>query len=163
MKKDIIFYSNYCTYSKEVINQISKTTINDNIIYVCVDDPNIQLPPFIKAVPTIYLVNDKKIVVDQDITSWIKEKISKPKDDTIQAYYGATGNSYGAQFSNIDNSDEKPFISSYTFIGEEQKITTPDADNNGNNGNNGRIDSLSNKMEQIQNQRNNDFTPMQRR
>ena len=61
MKKDIIFYSNYCTYSKEIINQISKTSINDNIIYVCVDDENIQLPPFIKAVPTIYLVNDKKI------------------------------------------------------------------------------------------------------
>ena len=26
MKKDIIFYSNHCTYCKEVINQISKTS-----------------------------------------------------------------------------------------------------------------------------------------
>ena len=31
MKKDIIFYSNYCTYSKEIINQLSKTPINDNM------------------------------------------------------------------------------------------------------------------------------------
>ena len=43
-KKDIIFYSNFCTYCKEVINEISKTPINDNILYVCVDDENIQLP-----------------------------------------------------------------------------------------------------------------------
>jgi hypothetical protein len=75
MKKDIIYYSNYCSYSKEIINQIEKTPIHDNIIYVCVDDGNIQLPPFVKAVPTIYLVNDKKIVVDEAIRGWIKDKI----------------------------------------------------------------------------------------
>ena len=27
---------------QEIINQISKTPINDNILYVCVDDENIQ-------------------------------------------------------------------------------------------------------------------------
>ena len=77
MKKDIIFYSNFCTYSKEIINQISKTPINDNILYVCVDDENIQLPNFIKAVPTIYLVNQKRIVVDESIPKWIEEQLSQ--------------------------------------------------------------------------------------
>ena len=98
MKKDIIF-CNYCTYSKEIINQISKTPINDNIVYVCVDDPNIQLPNFVTAVPTIYLVEEKKIVVDEAITGWIKEKVSKPKVDDLQPYFGGSTNSYGAQFS----------------------------------------------------------------
>ena len=32
--KDIIFYSNFCTFSKDVINRISKTPINDNIVYI---------------------------------------------------------------------------------------------------------------------------------
>ena len=68
-KKDIIFYSNFCTYCKEVINEISKTPINDNILYVCVDDENIQLPNFVTAVPTIYLVEKKRIVVDEAIPS----------------------------------------------------------------------------------------------
>ena len=77
MKKDIIFYSNFCTYSKEIINQISKTPINDNILYVCVDDENIQLPNFIKAVPTIYLANQKRIVVDESIPKWIEEQLSQ--------------------------------------------------------------------------------------
>ena len=138
MKKDIIFYSNYCTYSKEIINQLSKTSINDNIIYVCVDDENIQLPPFIKAVPTIYLVNDKKIVVDEAISSWIKEKVSKPDTNgELQSYFGDCGDSYGNGFSNIDNSESKPFISSFTFIGDEQEIETPEGQSVGGGGSGG--------------------------
>ena len=159
MKKDIIFYSNFCTYSKEIINQISKTPINDNIIYISVDDENIELPPFIKAVPTIYLVNDKKIVVDEGITQWIKEKTSKPVDDTIQPYFGSTDNSYSSSFSTV-NSDEsnKPFISSFTFIGEEQKIVTPKSDSNSNNSNNSKPSNL----DTLQQERQAEFQSIQR-
>ena len=163
MKKDIIFYSNHCTYCKEVINQISKTSINDNIMYVCVDDDNIQLPTFVKAVPTIYLVNEKKIVVDEAISEWIKEKVSKPKNDEIQAYYGACDNSYGGSFSNIDNVDSKPFISSYTFLGDEQKIETPEGESVGSNGGGNKSNSLSNSFDEIQQNRNNEFNMPQRR
>ena len=166
MKKDIIFYSNYCSYSKEIINQISKTPIHDNIIYVCVDDDNIQLPPFVKAVPTIYLVNDKKIVVDEAISGWIKDKISKPKDTELQAYYGACDNSYGGSFSTIDDSENKPFISSYTFLGDEQKIETPNGENVGSSNNSmggqGQKNSLSNSFDKMQQSRNNEFNGLQR-
>jgi len=151
MKKDIIFYSNYCTYSKEIINQISKTTINDNIIYVSVDDENIQLPPFVKAVPTIYLVNDKKIVVDDEIENWIKDKTSKQVSDDLQPYFGTCGDSFGASCSNIDNTEIKPFTSGFTFIGEEQKITTSTENN-----------SKNSSLDQLQSERNNEFKPIQR-
>ena len=57
MKKDILFYSNFCTYCKEILNSISQTPLNENMLFVCVDDENIQLPPFITSVPTIYLIN----------------------------------------------------------------------------------------------------------
>lgn len=156
MKKDIIFYSNFCTYSKEIINQISKTPINDNIIYISVDDENIELPPFIKAVPTIYLVNDKKIVVDEGITQWIKEKTSKPVDESIQPYFGSTDNSYSSSFSTL-NSDEsnKPFISSYTFLGEEQKIETPKSDSNTNN-------TKASNLDKLQQERQAEFQSIQR-
>ena len=161
MKKDIIFYSNHCTYCKEIINQITKTPINDKIMYVCVDDENIQLPTFVKVVPTIYLVDEKKIVVDEAIREWIKEKVSKPKDNEIQAYYGGCDNSYGGSFSSIDNVDSKPFISSYTFLGDEQKIETPNGENGENVGTNSK--SSSNSFERIQQSRNNEFNMPQRR
>tara|TARA_B110001469_G_scaffold127165_1_gene146999 strand:+ start:1826 stop:2296 length:471 start_codon:yes stop_codon:yes gene_type:complete len=155
MTKDIIFYSNYCTYSKEIINQISKTTINDTIIYVSVDDENIKLPPFVKAVPTIYLVNDKKIVVDEEIENWIKSKTSKQVSEELQPYFGTCGDSFGASCSNIDNTEIKPFTSGFTFLGEEQQITTS-TDEKPKNG------TFDNKYEQIQSERNNEFNSIQR-
>jgi len=155
MTKDIIFYSNYCTYSKEIINQISKTKINDNIIYVSVDDDNIQLPPFIKAVPTIYLVKDKKIVIDDEIGNWIKSKTSKQVSEDLQPYFGTCGDSFGASCSNIDNTEIKPFTSGFTFLGEEQKITTSTDEKTKNS-------SFDNKYEEMQSQRSNEFSTIQR-
>ena len=130
MKKDILFYSNFCTYCKEVINNISNTPLNENMLFVCVDDDNIQLPPFITSVPTIYLINDKKIVVDEAIGDWIKERLStqapQTQSDEIQAYFGSSGDSYGLNFSSLDNTDEKPFISSFTFLGDDNGSSMAD-------------------------------------
>jgi len=155
MTKDIIFYSNYCTYSKEIINKISKTSINDTIIYVSVDDENIQLPQFVKAVPTIYLVNDKKIVVDEEIENWIKSKTSKQVSEELQPYFGTCGNSFGVSCSNIDNTEIKPFTSGFTFLGEEQPITTSTDEKTKNS-------SFDNKYEEMQTARSNEFSSIQR-
>jgi hypothetical protein len=167
MKKDIIFYSNFCTYSKEMINQISKTTINDNILYVCVDDQNIQLPNFIKAVPTIYLVSQKRIVVDEYIPKWIEEQLSKSNDtnsDELQAYFGQCDTSFGSSFSNLDNSEQKPFVSSsFTYIGDEQKITTPEESSNNKSQQSSNNNGFSNDYEQLQNSRNDEFQSLNRR
>ena len=166
MKKDIIFYSNFCTYCKEIINQISKTPINDNILYVCVDDNNIQLPNFIKAVPTIYLVSQKRIVVDDGIPKWIEEKLStndsKDNGEELQAYFGQCDSSYGNSFSNLDNSEHKPYISNFTFLGDEQKITTPE-ESSSNNNEIQKSSGISNEFEQLQNSRNNEFQQINRR
>lgn len=172
MKKDIIFYSNFCTYCKEIINQISKTPINDNILYVCVDDENIQLPNFIKAVPTIYLVSQKRIVVDDAIPKWIEEKLTTSESNNssgeLQAYFGQCDSSFGSSFSSLDNSEQKPYVSSsFTFIGDEQKINTPEESSSNNNNpmqNNSFLkDGLSNDFEKLQNARNNEFQPINRR
>ncbi len=168
-KKDIIFYSNFCTYCKEVINEISKTPINDNILYVCVDDDNIQLPNFVTAVPTIYLVEKKRIVVDEAIPKWIQEQLSKNESkssDEIQAYYGSNDSSFGCSFSTLDNKEDKPFISSFTFLGEEQKIDTPEDSNNSSQSQSRdsyQNSTISNDFERLQNERQAEFQTIQRR
>ena len=120
MKKDIIFYSNFCTYCKEIINQISKTPINDNILYVCVDDENIQLPNFIKAVPTIYLVSQKtahRIVgyfEEEAVFSYTEylnelEEIIKNNDDN---------------FDSLSDEDEELITKSIDLIRNTNKAST---------------------------------------
>lgn len=165
MKKDILFYSNFCTYSKEIINQISKTSLNENVLYVCVDDDNIQLPPFITSVPTIYLTTDKKIVVDETILEWIKEKVSQthgPTDtpDELQAYFGGCGDSFGLNCSTIDNKEVKPFISSFTFIGDDNGNTMAANDPSKTPTSNTSFDAQFNNL---QASRNNEFKTVERR
>lgn len=161
MKKDILFYSNYCTYSKEIINNISKTPLNENMLFVCVDDSNIQLPPFITSVPTIYLINDKKIVIDEAIPEWIKDKLSVSAgptvdDNEIQAYFGTCGDSFGLNCSSIDDNELKPYISSYTFISDDNGSSMASKDTR-------QSDSKSNiNLENLQKMRNQEFQPVNR-
>jgi hypothetical protein len=166
MKKDILFYSNFCTYCKEILNNISKTPLNENMLFVCVDDDNIQLPPFITSVPTIYLINDKKIVVDEAIGEWIKEQLSvhspQKESDEIQAYFGSNGDSFGQNFSTIDNKDTKPFISSYTFLGDDNgssMAATSDVRQQDMTGSS-KFDS---QMDKLQKERNQDFQGITRK
>lgn len=161
MKKDILFYSNYCTYSKEIINNISKTPLNEKMLFVCVDDSNIQLPPFITSVPTIYLINDKKIVVDEAIPEWIKDKLSVAagptvNDNEIQAYFGTCGDSFGLNCSSIDNNELKPYISSYTFISDDNGSSMASKDTR-------QSETNSNmNLENLQKMRNQEFQPINR-
>jgi hypothetical protein len=124
--KDIIFYSNFCTFCKDVINRISKTPLNDNMVYICVDDRNIKLPPFVQAVPTIYLTTEKKIIIDENIDKWIQSKtqtatISSAEIDAYQNGFGG----FSSNFSNLEGDEDKSFSSNFTYLDEKYKIETP--------------------------------------
>ena len=167
MKKDILFYSNFCTYCKEILNNVSKTPLNEKMLFVCVDDENIQLPPFITSVPTIYLINEKKIVVDEAIGDWIKEKLNshapQKTTDEIQAYFGSTGDSFGSNFSNIDDNDTKPFISAYTFLGDDNGSTMAAQSDQRQQGSNGMSSQFDSQLEKLQAARSQEFQGITRK
>lgn len=130
--KDIIFYSNFCTYCKDVINRISKTPINDNMVYICVDDRNIKLPPFVQAVPTIYLTSEKKIIVDENIDKWVQSKtqtatISNAEIDAYQNGFGG----FSSNFSNLGGDEDKSFSSNFTYLDQNYSIETPQEGSSG--------------------------------
>ena len=75
LEKDLLFYSNYCLHSSNLINNISKTNLNDRIFYICIDDKKIKVPQFITRVPSIFLVNEKKVLVEDEIDYWIRSKL----------------------------------------------------------------------------------------
>ena len=74
LSKDLLFYSNYCLHSNNLINTISKTSIHNEILYICIDEKKVKVPSFITRVPTIYLTKDKKILVEDDIDRWFEQK-----------------------------------------------------------------------------------------
>lgn len=76
LQKDIVFYSNYCLHCNNLLNKLSKTPIHNKIFYVCVDDKKIKIPNIITRVPSLYLVNDKRVLIETEIDSWVDGQIA---------------------------------------------------------------------------------------
>lgn len=92
MAKDILYYSNFCDYSADVLKYLQSKGLTDRLLYVCVDNrsihpqthqiiitlPNGQqtaLPVHVVRVPTMMLVNEKNVtIVGRDIITRFEEK-----------------------------------------------------------------------------------------
>ena len=68
MNKDFIFYSNDCPHSVKLIEILNKNNLADNFELCCVDTTEIKLPQFVTCVPTLYLVQQKRVIIDAKIT-----------------------------------------------------------------------------------------------
>ena len=127
MGKDIIFFSNYCEYSKEILGKLQEANLLEAMVQVCVDDRNIKLPQFITAVPTIYLMDKKAIVKDEQIIEWVVSM--SPNKNTVFNELGSYMNGgAGDNFAFLDDSDN-PDATTLTYIDQDMTITTPNEAN----------------------------------
>tara|TARA_B100000795_G_C22803805_1_gene443525 strand:- start:2932 stop:3552 length:621 start_codon:yes stop_codon:yes gene_type:complete len=88
LQKDIIFYSNYCLHCNNLLNKLSKTILQNKIFFVCIDDQKIKIPKIITRVPSLYLVNDKNVLIENEIDIWVdnilKTMENKNKQEQLQ-------------------------------------------------------------------------------
>ena len=84
----ILYYSNYCDNSKKLLSFISKSSIKNNLHYVCIDkrieknnavyvilenNQELLLPNTINAVPALLLLNDNyKVLFGDNIIDHLK-------------------------------------------------------------------------------------------
>lgn len=101
MNKDILFYSEFCDYSREVKGNLEKYGALEKMISVCVDDENIQLPPFLEAVPTIYLNQTKTILVDEKIENYVN-RFKASENSNIGDWDSSFGANSNTGFSYIE-------------------------------------------------------------
>lgn len=101
MNKDILFYSEFCDYSREIKGNLEKYGALEKMISVCVDDEHIQLPPFLEAVPTIYLNETKTILVDEKIENYVN-RLKPSGNSNIGDWDSSFGPSNGSAFSYIE-------------------------------------------------------------
>jgi len=87
LEKDLLFYSNYCLHSNNLINQVSKTDLHPKILYICIDDKKIKVPNFITRVPSLYIVKEKRVLVEDDINDWISSKLRRNNNSNQQQYH----------------------------------------------------------------------------
>lgn len=133
MSNSFLFFSNYCQHSKRLIETCNKHDLNKVFTYCNVDNSQINIPPFIQCVPTLYLATERKILSNEELFKYIEEKLSKTSNstgnsitnnditgsDSISAYHS---NEIGAGFSdNYSFINEKDAVMqhSYEFLGEK--------------------------------------------
>ena len=76
LQKDIVFYSNYCLHCNNLLNKMSKTILHSKLLYICVDDQKIKIPKIVTRVPTLYLVNEKKVLIENEIDNWVNTQVA---------------------------------------------------------------------------------------
>jgi len=99
---DILYYSNYCKHSQNVLNTLVKSNLSDKISFICIDqrytDPHtneikiklekgseVLLPPNIKSVPTLLLVQQNfKTIKGSDIIQHFHSDIKQKMNNATQ-------------------------------------------------------------------------------
>jgi hypothetical protein len=122
--KDILFYSNYSPFCKEVINHIVKRGARPNFIFICVDTNKNRLPAVVTSVPTLLTGSDGKVVIDDAITRYIDSRFES--DDAPLEHVSSA---YSDSFSFLDDSHTNNAPSSSTqfaSFGNEQRIQCVD-------------------------------------
>lgn len=84
----ILFYSNQCQHSKNIITAIQKSTIQNEVKFFCIDGFH-HLPSYITHVPTMKIYPSTLLVGDE-IVSWLaNHKTPDIVEDQIASSSGA--------------------------------------------------------------------------
>lgn len=135
-KKDLLFYSNYCEYCKNLLNLVIKKNIRDAFILVCVDKKELKIPAFIEKVPSI-LTSRRELYTDEAIPQYIDSitrSVLKEPNDILPFMFETGINSSQYTFITNDGNDyesaaysKDDFIMKNNFVSlnTDQKIVTP--------------------------------------
>lgn len=132
MQKDVLFYSHFCNFSKEVLSLMHKLNIKNSFLLVCVEKFSKNIPKNVTCVPTI-LTRTGQLVVEDDIQGYIQLVSSHQKtgsgstDQSPQDVFSNTA----AGFSYLDDPVEGNNgvdSGAYGIYGMDQRIDTPDED-----------------------------------
>ena len=162
----ILFHSSKCLHSKEFLQLLYKDVeLNQKFTKVNVDNPNVKIPPYIKAVPTMIITENGKpsLLVGSKIFEWYKQLRKKTeKSASIQDWDPSTMTGYSDGFSYLENPDVMK--KSFSFLNDEDKIITPDEKNYGQESNKDQPKTqLDNDYEKFMSSRSNDIpAPPQR-
>lgn len=136
VRKDLLFYSNFCEHCKKLIGLLIKQNLRDQFVLVCVDKKEFRIPPFIDRVPSILTVK-KELYTEDSIFKYIDVKIKliqKQIEDIAPFTMGSALNS--AQYTFITQDGEgydtgcdlrNDLMQSHDFVllSNDQRIIAP--------------------------------------
>ena len=157
---NVLFYSKYCDYCKKLLYEIGKSEVQNNIhflsidkrtmrnnkIYIILDNgKEIYLPPNIKKVPSLLLLNkNNRILVCEDVFNFLRPQLNQEKEVATQnnmeplAYSTyEMGTTLSDNYSYLDQTNEEMLakgdgggrqMHSFVRLNHNDKINTPPED-----------------------------------
>ena len=157
---NVLFYSKYCDYCKKLLYEIGKSEVQNNIhflsidkrtmrnnkIYIILDNgKEIYLPPNIKKVPSLLLLNkNNRILVGEDVFNFLRPQLNQEKEVATQnnmeplAYSTyEMGTTLSDNYSYLDQTNEEMLakgdggvrqMHSFVRLNHNDKINTPPED-----------------------------------
>jgi hypothetical protein len=128
--KYILFYSNFCSNSKEFITELYKTKYYELFMKVCVDKKDIKIPKQITAVPTIIVPNYPRPLTGGEAFFWLEGmgRINIQNESSNKVVQQVQKKKVEGEFSNQTGSDSiTPF--SYEMKGYSDAYTYLDNNN----------------------------------
>lgn len=119
--KDILFYSNYCDFSKEIVTLITKKNLRGSILLVCIDTTKYKIPACIDRVPSMLSADRETLYIEDDLVQYIesKAKSAHPEAESIQTFSWEGGNNYSESFSFVNEDINGNMTNKgYTFLEE---------------------------------------------
>lgn len=165
----VLFYSDKCLHSKELINLLYKNQdIYNKFVKINIDITKMKIPPYIKSVPSaiIPINGQPKLLVGVQIFEWynsINKQMVQKQDISDWDPSSMTG--YSDNFSYLSNASE-PSEKNYLYLNNENsgRIYTPE--DNGNNSkktDDNPRSSLDYNLEKMKLQRDNEvMSPINR-
>ena len=125
-----LFYSDgFCEHSKRCKERISKLGLGGLINLWNIDNPAINIPPFIQSVPTIYLADSRRILVGRELFEWLEQQGQRAPstNQNIQTMASITGSDTicawssneiggGGGFAFIDDAQNQLLDSQFEFL-----------------------------------------------
>lgn len=162
--KHILFYSNFCQFSKEVVSIITKKNIRHLFLLVCVDGQRYNIPPFVNRVPMIF-TTQKQLYADQGVVAFLEDiEMSMAATTTARDTAAAGGFDVSAYYApDMDGTitDSFSYIGGeeshhqFAFVGNQPRIETPSEDVYQAHGMKDK-DPMKDVMDRIIAERNND-------
>ena len=129
-RNNVLFYSNHCPFSAEVVGLITKRDLKDQFVFVNIDSHanRSRIPREIDRVPALWIRDLSKVLFEDQITDYI----GYPEEDMILPVEQPTS-AYSENFSFLeeDSSIETTASKGFALFGQEQHIHTPDDDSGG--------------------------------
>jgi len=125
----ILYYSNFCDHSKKLLQNITKTSIIDDVNFICIDKrinengkiyiilengQKLVMPSNIDKVPALLVLNNFKVLYGEEIYNYLKpiqtEQVKQATFNNMEPMAFCLGASYGGivsdNFSFLDMDPE---------------------------------------------------------